>query len=100
MRKKISKLIKCRDCGKQFDPKEKIRVVRQGYYNQCVECSLKMKDVPRYLGRQGLTNKDGSIEIFRDNLNFVSKVLKRETSAGYGANLILGSPKSKDLNEE
>lgn len=90
------KMIKCRDCGKRFDPESKRRQVKQGYYNQCLTCSLSTKDVPRYLGRQGLTNKDGSITIFRENLDFVKKVLKRECGAGFNANLSLGNPKQKE----
>lgn len=79
----------CRDCGKPFEKK----TVKAGYINQCNSCSLKSGDAnKKYLGRPGLTNKDGSITIFRTDLPFVKAVIRRENAIGPTANLNISSP--------
>lgn len=85
--------LKCRDCDEEFDPDEKMKQ-KIGFFNQCIHCARRQGDVERYLGRPGLTNKDGSVEIFRTNLAFVRAVLRRESAIGFTANLRFDSPKS------
>jgi hypothetical protein len=54
----------------------------------------------KYVGKQGLSNKDASIEIFRENLGFVKQVIKGENARGFTANLSLGSPVNECVNQE
>ena len=84
-------LIRCRTCGKEFDPRTK-RKMRGGFIDQCIKCSK--GDVAMYLGRPGKSNKGGDIEIFRENLKFVKSILTKEKGAGFNANLIISSPKA------
>ena len=82
----------CRDCGKEFDLEAKRTMVKAGFVDQCAQCSVRSKDNNiRYLGKPGLTNKDSSIEIFRENLSWVKAVIKGENSRGFTANLNFGS---------
>jgi len=91
----------CRDCGKEFDPEHKKTICKAGYINQCAKCSVKSKDVDiKYLGKQGLSNKDASIEIFRENLGFVKQVIRGENARGFTANISLGSPVSQCVNQD
>jgi hypothetical protein len=91
----------CRDCGNKFDPKHKATICKAGFIDQCAKCSVKSKDVKiKYLGKQGLSNKDASIEIFRENLEWVKNVIKGENARGFTANLSLGSPVTQCVNQD
>lgn len=91
----------CRDCGKEFDPVAKRTICKAGFVNQCAHCSRKTGDADtKYLGKQGLTNKDGSITIFRENLAWVKGVIKGENARGFTANLSLGSPVNQSAKKE
>lgn len=91
----------CRDCGKEFDPKAKQTICKAGFIDQCARCSVKSKDADtKYLGKQGLTNKDGSITIFRENLATVKAVIKGENARGFTANISLGSPVNQSAKKE
>ncbi len=91
----------CRDCGKDFDPIHKKTICKGGYINQCAQCSVRSKDADiMYVGKQGLTNKDGSIIIFRDNLDYVKGVIKCENARGFTANISLGSPVNQSIDKE
>lgn len=85
-----AKKIKCRTCGKEFDPKTK-RKMRGGFIDQCVKCSKEDRS-EMYLGRPGATNKGANIEIYRKDLKFVKSVLNAEKARGPTANLIISNP--------
>lgn len=95
--------MECRTCGDDFDPAEKPRSAG-GFIDQCALCSNRSRDSQtKYLGRPGLTNKDGSVEVYRTNLKFVRAVLNRERSTGFGASLGLateGEWSSKPISGE
>ena len=95
-------VIPCRSCGKEFDPIEKRKVIRAGFYNQCAACSARSMDINiKYLGRPGATNKGADIHIFRTDLVNVRGILKRESAIGRNANINLSSAvnASKKTNE-
>jgi hypothetical protein len=58
-------------------------------YEICLSCAE--KTVKRYLGRRSNDSKHRELAIFRENLETVKKILKRESSAGFNANLSFGS---------
>ena len=87
-------LRECDVCGDEYDPSKK---KRGGYINHCDGCAK--EKVERYLGRQGLTNKDASITVLRENLGFWKRTIKRENSIGFNANLPLGSPAFEQVAE-
>lgn len=85
-------LIRCRDCGKKFDPAKKRLIIKAGYVNQCAQCSARTGDVnQKYLGRPGSLNKSASINIFRTDLATVRNTLRRESAIGRNANIDLSS---------
>ena len=85
----MPQLIRCRTCGKEFDPSFK-RKIRGGYFNECIECSSEDRKT-MYVGRPGATHKGSNIEIFRENLETVRTQIKRESAVGFTANLGLSS---------
>ena len=58
-------------------------------YEICLSCAK--KTVKKYLGRRSNDTKHGELTIFRENLPTVEKILRRESSAGFNANLSFGS---------
>ena len=69
-------------------------------YDTCLSCAE--KHTKRFLGRRSSDTKHGELTIFRTNLDSVRAVLKRETNAGFNANLSFGSyatPEPKDKEE-
>ena len=85
-------LIVCRNCGIEFDPEKKRRIIKAGYINQCASCSASTGDInQKYLGRPGATNKSADITIFRTNLATVRGTLRRESAIGRNANIDLSS---------
>ena len=92
-------LVKCRTCGKRFNPKEK--KVKAGYINQCRDCSIASGDLNRkYLGRSGAVHKGANIEIFRKDLKRVKAWLNREKGAGMSPNLGIGHPNTPDFSDK
>jgi len=77
---------KCRDCGNQFNEKDKFN--KPGYIDQCGHCA---QDVERYVGR----NKGGKsvqIEIFRKDTEYWRRQFRRENAIGFNANLPVNHP--------
>lgn len=84
----MGELLKCRSCGKEFDPDAKRKLIKAGYRDQCAECSAVSGDHQRkFLGRPGATAKGANITIFRTSLDFVRHVLRLENKRGRTANL-------------
>ena len=75
----------CEQCGETFDPQR----AALGY-RICIPCAE--KTVKRYLGRRGGETKTDGCYIYRENLDWVQKVLKRENAVGFNANLPVSSP--------
>ena len=81
----------CVKCDEEFDDKASHH--RKGKINECGRCAG--RDVERYVGMMDASSKSGShINIFRKNLKTVSAVIKSQNSAGFNANLRLGSTTS------
>lgn len=85
----MSRVFVCRDCGRDFNPDGYNN--KPGFINQCGDCA---NDVPKYVGRMGGDKSNNEITVFRSNLTNIKAVLKREASAGFNANLSIGSPAS------
>jgi len=75
----------CKKCGREFDPKKKIK---GGYIWQCDGCSK--KDVEKFVGRTN--EKNEGITVFKTNLKYWSKRIKAESAVGFGANIPMNSP--------
>jgi len=87
--------MKCRTCGKEFDPRIK-KTMRGGFYDQCVKCSTKDRKA-MYLGRMG--EKCESMEVFRKNLPFVRTQLKLEAARGPHPNLNINNPANQQVRD-
>jgi len=67
-------------------------------YEICLSCAS--KTVKKYLGRRSNDSKHGELTIFRENLNEVKKILRRENGAGFNANLSFGSYSSVNNSDK
>jgi len=85
----------CAKCGDEYDPSKK---KRGGYIYHCDACSK--EKVEKYIGRQGLTNKDSSITVLRENLGYWKQTIKRENAVGINANLPLSSAAFEQIAAE
>jgi len=79
--------VKCRECGREFDPKKKSR---GGYIYQCDNCATEKVD--KYVGRVG--EKCITFEIFRENIPYWKSHLERESRVGFSPNLPVNNPVS------
>lgn len=78
-------LVQC-DCGVHFDPRAK----KFGLVNQCNTCGQreeKRRKVKRYLGRKAGDSKHAVVVVYRENLDEVRRVLRRENACGVHPNL-------------
>jgi hypothetical protein len=84
----------CAVCGEEFDT---VKKRKGGYITHCDDCSE--ETVEKYIGRQGLTNKDASISIIRTDLEYWRSQIARENAAGFNANLPISNAPFEQVRE-
>ena len=74
--------LKCPNCGKKTLPPERVKLG----YPDCLDCSK----VQKYIGRR--QDKHGDIEIYRENIDYFKRQLRRENTIGFAPTVPVSSP--------